>query len=147
MKTEKFTLGQKLADWITKWAGSWTFIIIFFIFLITWMGLNTYYIYAGVWDPYPFILLNLVLSCLAAIQAPVILMSTNRAAEIDRKRAKQDYYINRRAEREIKLIQRDLVEMKGLLSKQPVTEDVQKLNEDIKKIQTELDEFSFVFRH
>lgn len=148
MKREKATLGQKLADWITKWAGSWTFIILFFIFLAVWIGLNTYYVFtAEPWDPYPFILLNLALSCLAAIQAPVILMSTNRAAEIDRKRAKQDYYVNRRAEREIKLIQRDVIEIKGALSKQPITEDVQKLNEDIRKIQQELDEVSFVFKH
>ena len=98
------TLGQRAADKLTKWAGSWTFIIIFFAFLLAWMFVNAYFLVqyekGGPWDPYPFILLNLVLSCLAAVQAPVILMSQNRAAERDRQRAEYDYAINRKAERE-----------------------------------------------
>lgn len=100
----KRTFGQKAADTLTKWAGSWTFILIFFFFLISWMIINTY-IFIG-WkmgnpfDPYPFILLNLVLSCLAAIQAPVILMSQNREMQRDRTRAEYDYAINRKAEKE-----------------------------------------------
>lgn len=98
------TLGQKAADKLTKWAGSWTFIIFFFLFIIAWMFVNAYFfiIYekGQAWDPYPFILLNLVLSCLAAVQAPIILMSQNRAVERDRQRAEYDYAINRKAERE-----------------------------------------------
>ncbi len=99
--TNKLTQGQKAADWITRWAGSWGFIIGFFVFLGIWMAVNTTWILFGrAWDAYPFILLNLCLSCLAAIQAPIILMSQNRSAERDRQRAEYDYAVNRKAERE-----------------------------------------------
>lgn len=102
------TFGQKAADWIAKWAGSWTFIIGFFIFLTIWMILNVYFLIeykiGKPWDPYPFILLNLVLSCLAAIQAPVILMSQNRQVQRDRLKAEFDYRINKKAEQEIREI-------------------------------------------
>ncbi len=102
------TLGQKAADWIAKWAGSWTFIILFFIFIGVWMTTNGYfllkYVKEGVIDPYPFILLNLALSCLAAIQAPVILMSQNRQAQRDRIKIDYDYHINKKAEKEIREI-------------------------------------------
>lgn len=115
------TLGQKAADGLAKWAGSWTFIIMFFVFLIAWMLLNTYfflqYSQGEPWDPYPFILLNLVLSCLAAIQAPVILMSQNRAAERDRQRSEYDYAVNRKAEREIQAIQKQLDRIERRLTK------------------------------
>jgi len=105
----KLTFGQRAADNLSKWAGSWTFIILFFIFLGAWMAVNTVWIIFGkTWDIYPFILLNLVLSCLAAIQAPIILMSQNRAAERDRIRAEYDYQVNRKAEREIKDILKQL---------------------------------------
>jgi len=108
------TFGQKSADWIAKWAGSWVFIIGFFIFLILWMSVNTTWIIFGrTWDAYPFILLNLVLSCLAAIQAPIILMSQNRAAERDRQRAEYDYATNRKAEREIVDIKKQLNRIEG----------------------------------
>ncbi len=103
------TLGQRAADWITKWAGSWYFIILFFVFLVIWMSINAVWVIFGrIWDPYPFILLNLVLSCLAAVQAPVILMSQNRAAERDRRRAEYDYAVNRKSERKIELIKKQL---------------------------------------
>ena len=102
------TFGQKAADWITKWAGSWTFIILFFIFLGIWIATNGIfvlkYIQGTLIDPYPFILLNLALSCLAAIQAPVILMSQNRAAQRDRLKAENDYQVNRKAEKMIEEI-------------------------------------------
>lgn len=101
------TLGQRAADKITRYAGSWAFIIGFFIFLIAWMIINVY-AWIQTWDPYPFILLNLVLSCIAAIQAPIILMSQNREAEKDRQRAQYDYAVNRKAEREITDIQKQL---------------------------------------
>jgi uncharacterized membrane protein len=96
----KLTLGQRTADSLSKWAGSWVFIIGFFVFLSLWMATNIY-AWLNTWDPYPFILLNLVLSCLAAIQAPVILMSQNRANQRDRMRAEYDYEVNRKAEKEI----------------------------------------------
>ncbi len=111
----RYTLGQKAADKITKWAGSWGFIGGFFIFLIIWMLINLYAIIT-VWDPYPFILLNLCLSCLAAIQAPVILMSQNRAADRDRAKAERDYAINRKSEREVELIKKDLDHIKKKLA-------------------------------
>lgn len=107
------TFGQKAADWLTKWAGSWTFILLFFFFILTWMFINAYvliqYQTGKPFDPYPFILLNLVLSCLAAIQAPVILMSQNRQAQRDRLKAEYDYRINKKAEQEIR-------EIKSILS-------------------------------
>lgn len=95
------TLGQRAADNLTNWAGSWTFIIGFLIFIALWMIANIY-AWTHEWDPYPFILLNLVLSCLAALQAPVILMSQNRQAQRDRAKAEYDYRINRKAEQEIR---------------------------------------------
>jgi len=105
---KELTFGQRAADWITKWAGSWYFIIGFFIFLGLWIILNVCFLInykiGEPWDPYPFILLNLTLSCLAAIQAPVILMSQNRQQERDREKAERDYGVNRRSEREIKKI-------------------------------------------
>ena len=107
MFSGKLTLGQRAADGLARWAGSWAFIIFFMVFLVVWMCLNIY-AWMGEWDPYPFILLNLVLSCLAAIQAPVILMSQNRAAEKDRQRMEYDYAVNRKAERKIEEIQKQL---------------------------------------
>lgn len=100
------TRGQKASDSLTKWAGSWIFIIGFFFFLTLWVYINVnlliQYNLGKPWDPYPFILLNLVLSCLAAIQAPVILMSQNRTNQRDRLRAQYDYAINKKAEKEIR---------------------------------------------
>ncbi len=113
---EKRTLGQKAADAIAEFGGSWTFILIFFFFLIVWMAINIFYLTnENAFDPFPFILLNLALSCLAAIQAPVILMSQNRQMHRDRTKAERDYYINRKAEREIGEIQADLTEIKKIL--------------------------------
>jgi len=110
------TFGQKAADLITKWAGSWTFILLFFVFLGIWIATNGYfllrYIKEGVIDPYPFILLNLFLSCLAAIQAPVILMSQNRENQRDRMKAEYDYQINKKAEKEIREIKSLLLNKK-----------------------------------
>lgn len=106
------TLGQKAADNLTKYAGSWTFIISFMIFLLLWIAVNLY-AWINTWDPYPFILLNLVLSCLAAIQAPIILMSQNRAAQKDRQRAEYDYAVNRKAEKEIQDIKTQLTRIEN----------------------------------
>ena len=87
---EKYTLGQRAADVIAKFAGSWAFIFSFTGVLVLWMIVNTL-LAAKAFDPYPFILLNLVLSCVAAIQAPLIMMSQNRQEEKDRRRAENDY--------------------------------------------------------
>jgi len=101
------TFGQRSADRLTTWAGSWTFILIFLGFLVVWMIVNIY-AWIRTWDPYPFILLNLVLSCLAALQAPVILMSQNRQAHRDRLKSEYDYAVNRKAEREIQELKKQL---------------------------------------
>ena len=98
------TLGQRVADKVATFGGSWTFIIIFFTFLLIWMFLNFWMLHNKGFDPYPFILLNLILSCLAAIQAPIIMMSQNRQEDKDRERAEHDYKINLKAELEIKLL-------------------------------------------
>jgi uncharacterized membrane protein len=87
----KQTIGQKLADKIASFGGSWTFIIIFFVFILAWMGINVWILATRTFDPFPFILLNLILSCLAAIQAPIIMMSQNRKEEKDRLRGENDY--------------------------------------------------------
>lgn len=98
------TFGQKLADTFAKFAGGWTFIICFFLFIIFWIGINIWLLAVQSFDPYPFILLNLILSCLAAIQAPIIIMSQNRLEEKDRKRGEYDYKVNLKAELEIRLL-------------------------------------------
>ena len=94
---EKYTLGQRAADSIAKFAGSWAFIFSFSGVLILWMIVNVV-LAAGAFDPYPFILLNLVLSCVAAIQAPLIMMSQNRQEKRDRHRAENDYKVNLKTE-------------------------------------------------
>lgn len=99
---EKLSYGDKLADKIALFGGSWKFLIIFGSVLVFWIALNTTFFLRNPFDPYPFILLNLVLSCLAAIQAPIIMMSQNRQATKDRLRAELDYKINLKAELEIR---------------------------------------------
>ena len=96
-KKLKYTLGQRAADAIAKFAGSWAFIFSFVAVLVLWMVINVI-LAAKAFDPYPFILLNLVLSCVAAIQAPLIMMSQNRQEEIDRRRAENDYKVNLKTE-------------------------------------------------
>ena len=93
----KYTLGQRAADAIAKFAGSWAFIFSFTGELVLWMVVNTV-LAVRAFDPYPFILLNLVLSCIAAIQAPLIMMSQNRQEEKDRRRAENDYKVNLKTE-------------------------------------------------
>lgn len=94
---EKYTLGQRAADTIAKFAGSWAFIFSFVDVLVIWMVINII-LASNAFDPYPFILLNLVLSCVAAIQAPLIMMSQNRQEEKDRHRAENDYKVNLKTE-------------------------------------------------
>ncbi len=113
--TEKSTVGQKLADRLAAFGGSWTFLLIFGGILFAWILINSIRLLHRPFDPYPFILLNLVLSCLAATQAPVIMMSQNRQEARDRKRADEDYRVNLKAELEIRHIQSKLDQ---LLSRQ-----------------------------
>ena len=102
------TFGQRLSDKIASFGGSWSFIIIFFCILVLWISINSLIWAFRPFDPYPFILLNLFLSCLAAIQAPIIMMSQNRQEAKDRLRASHDYQINLKAELEIRQLHQKL---------------------------------------
>jgi len=102
------TTGQKLADKIAVFGGSWTFIITFFSFILVWISINIWILATRPFDAFPFILLNLILSCLAAIQAPIIMMSQNRQEQKDRQRGEHDYKINLKAELEIKLLSEEI---------------------------------------
>jgi len=99
---KKLALGERMADRLAEYAGSWRFITVFLSLLVAWILLNSYLLIFKPFDPYPFILLNLVLSCLAAMQAPIIMMSQNRQEAKDRLRAEHDYLVNLKAELEIR---------------------------------------------
>lgn len=109
---EQLTFGERLADRVASFGGSWTFIIIFLFFLMMWMIFNTFVLATRAYDPYPYILLNLILSCLAALQAPVIMMSQNRQAEKDRLQSKNDYEVDVKAELEICQLHEKLNELR-----------------------------------
>jgi uncharacterized membrane protein len=96
------TFGQRIADHVASFGGSWTFITCFALVLILWIGVNSVTLFARPFDPYPYILLNLILSCLAALQAPIIMMSQNRMEAKDRLRSENDYQVNLKAELEIR---------------------------------------------
>jgi uncharacterized membrane protein len=98
----KLTFGERLSDSIAAFGGSWTFIIIFGVVLLLWIVVNSVFLARNAFDPYPYILMNLILSCLAAMQAPIIMMSQNRSEARDRLRAENDYKINLKAELEIR---------------------------------------------
>ena len=100
---EHLSFGQRLADKIATFGGSWKFISFFMLFLFGWIATNLYFL-SKPFDEYPFILLNLILSCIAALQAPVIMMSQNRQEEKDRERSKHDYQVNLKAELEIRML-------------------------------------------
>jgi len=112
---QELTFGQRLSDRVADFGGSWPFIILFALILMIWIAINTVFLYREPFDPYPFILLNLILSCLAAIQAPVIMMSQNRQDAKDRLRSENDYRINLKAELEIRHLN---VKMDQLLTNQ-----------------------------
>lgn len=121
---DKYTLGQRAADIIAKFAGSWAFIFSFTGILIVWMVVNVL-LASKAFDPYPFILLNLVLSCVAAIQAPLIMMSQNRQEEKDRRRAENDYKVNLKTE----IMIEDLYDkINAVLSRQSALEKLLKEN-------------------
>jgi uncharacterized membrane protein len=113
-EAQEKTLGQRMADRFTTGAGSWTFIIVFLCFLAVWIAVNAV-AWMHHWDPYPFILLNLLLSCVAAIQAPVILMSQNREEARDRIRAQADYEVNLKAELLLEHLTEEIEVLKAFL--------------------------------
>ncbi len=103
--SETLTSGQRISDKVARFGGSWKFILAFFAVLMLWIIVNVYALGQDAFDPYPFILMNLILSCIAALQAPVIMMSQNRQEEKDRKRAENDYMVNLKAELQIRSLQ------------------------------------------
>lgn len=111
------TFGQRAADQVAGFAGSWFFILLLFCIVAFWITLNAFWLAHQAYDPFPFILLNLALSTLAAIQAPIILMAQNRQAERDRINASYDYQVNRKAEREIQNVQQELRRITAILGK------------------------------
>lgn len=137
---DSITFGQRLADKVASFGGSWTFIISFGIFITIWILLNIFFLQSKSFDPFPFILLNLILSCIAALQAPVIMMSQNRQEEKDRERSKKDYMINLKSELEIRILhekidhlmmhqQQDLIEIQEV--------QIDMMNDILKRIEKE----------
>ncbi|MBX3578135.1 MAG: DUF1003 domain-containing protein [Rhizobiaceae bacterium] len=131
------TLGERLADGIARVGGSWSFIVSFLLFLVVWTAANAWLLGAEQFDPYPFVFLNLVLSMLAAIQAPIIMMSQNRQAARDRVDAAHDYEVNLKAEIEIMALHEKLDELRHReLVK--VHDDVARMAEAIARIEARL---------
>ena len=112
---ERMTFGERVADGVARFGGSWTFIIIFGSFLLFWVGLNTAWILTRPPDPFPYIFLNLILSCIAALQAPVIMMSQNRQSIKDRLQADLDYQVNIKSEHAIQQLHRKIDELRATL--------------------------------
>lgn len=138
----ELTKGQRMADKIATFGGSWIFILCFFSFILIWMLINIWVLSTKPFDAYPFILLNLILSCLAAIQAPIIMMSQNRKEQKDRARSENDYKVNLKAELEIRLLHEKLDHLiihqnKRMLDIQELQldylEELSKNNETLKK--------------
>jgi len=120
--------GERLADSIARVGGSWSFIVAFLLFLVFWCIVNTVVLFTRAFDPYPFIFLNLILSMLAAIQAPIIMMSQNRQAERDRFEAAKDYEVNLKAELEV-LSLHQKIDMRVLTEIAALREDIERLNQ------------------
>lgn len=134
---EEISIGQKMADKVASFGGSWRFIIAFGVFLLVWIVANALWLAHKAFDPYPFILLNLILSCVAALQAPVIMMNQNRQEEKDRERAKKDYMINLKSELEIRMLHEKLDHL--IIHQQHELIEIQKvqiemMNDILKKI-------------
>ena len=121
------SFGERLADSIARVGGSWSFILAFLGFLVIWTLINTVILLSRAFDPYPFVFLNLILSMLAAIQAPIIMMSQNRQAERDRFEAAKDYEVNLKAELEV-LSLHQKIDMRVLTELTALREDVSRLN-------------------
>lgn len=116
---EQLSFGQRLADKISKFGGSWTFIIIFLTILVTWMGVNSFYLVSPKepFDPYPYILLNLMLSTIAALQAPIIMMSQNRQSQKDRLDITENYKVSLKTDLEITRLHQKIDELTVIMSK------------------------------
>ncbi len=114
----ELTFGQRMADKVAAFGGSWTFILTFLGMMAVWIVANSLVLYFRPFDPYPFILLNLVLSCLASLQAPIIMMSQNRQEQKDRQRAQHDYLINLKSEMEVRNIQLNMKNLFEIQKKQ-----------------------------
>ena len=125
----ELTLGQRIADRVAEFGGSWTFILSFFGFLTIWIISNVFFLRSNTFDPYPFILLNLILSCIAALQAPVIMMSQNRQEQKDRERSKKDFMINMKAELEIRILHEKLDHL--IMHQQQELIEIQKIQIDM----------------
>ena len=146
----RITFGQKVADEVARFGGSWTFILSFVAFMAIWMGLSVVQPFGIAFDKYPFILLNLALSTLAAVQAPLIMMSQNRASDYDRLQASNDYHVNTQSKEEIRLLhekidhlvqqdQSDLLTIQKLQTEMimGVSQQVEKMSDDIRALKEE----------
>ncbi len=130
LQQEQLTFGQRLSDWIAAKAGSWGFIIGFLSILLIWIVINGWVLMYQPFDPYPFILLNLILSCIAALQAPIIMMSQNRQEAKDRIRSENDFLIDQKAEIIIEELYVQIMELKqqqktmmGWLKNEPLDDE------------------------
>lgn len=135
---EPLNTSERLADKVATFGGSWRFIILFMLLLIVWIVINSVFLLDKAFDPYPFILMNLILSCIAALQAPIIMMSQNRKESKDRKRSENDYLINLKAEIEIRTLHQKI----NLLMKDELESlfKIQKLQtEMLQRIEAKLD--------
>lgn len=127
--THHTTIGERWADKVAEFGGSWTFIVLFTLMLIIWISLNSWALLFQPFDPYPYIFLNLILSCIAALQAPIIMMSQNRQETKDRMRAEKDYHINLRAEHEIQQLHHCIEKLSATQQ-----DNFEKLSEAINKL-------------
>jgi len=120
-------VGKKTTDWVTIFIGSWWFILFFALFVGIWIAANSYFLFVK-FDVYPFIFLNLVLSLLAGVQTPLIMMNQHREMDLDRERMEIDYLVNQRAEKKIEIIEEELKQIKELIRKEIV--ESRKSNKD-----------------
>jgi uncharacterized membrane protein len=138
MSQKKLTLGQKAADLLNSLVGSWWFVGLILFYIAVWILLNTHITHFGVWDPFPYIVLNLTLSSIAALHASIILMSQNRRAEIDAERIANDYLVDKRTEKEIKTLQLDMTLIKQAILKEKADHKIDKLRNEIKNLEEEI---------
>ncbi|MBW1606236.1 DUF1003 domain-containing protein [Lactobacillus sp. Sy-1] len=132
------TFGQRIADQVARFGGSWGFILAFIVFLLSWMTINVLHLFGAHFDPYPFILLNLALSCISAVQAPIIMMSQNRSSHRDRLGADNDYHVNIKSENELRIMHAKLDQLNQ--NQIPHSFEIEKLQlEILGEIRNELD--------
>lgn len=145
-RQRKLKFGQKAADFLTKWIGSWWFVGLVILYIAIWITANSTLILFGKWDPYPFIILNLTLSTLAALHTSIILMSEKRMNEIQSQKVEHDYLIDKRTEKEIKKMQLDILEIKqALIKNHHSKERAQNVKKELQLIQKELEDIEQKF--